>query len=89
MLQGSQAEEFNVLKAKQQLELQQAQEINTKQQAAIEELEKGIGQLKLEQQELVAKHSQGVQLYRYVCEAGNRLMRPDCLATKSAVMSRH
>lgn len=58
MLQGSHAEEFNALKEKQQLELQQAQEINTKQQAAMEELEKGIGQLKLEQQELVAKHSQ-------------------------------
>ncbi|KAL3159757.1 hypothetical protein ABBQ38_010163 [Trebouxia sp. C0009 RCD-2024] len=57
-LQGSHAEEFNALKEKQQLELQQAQEINTKQQAAMEELEKGIGQLKLEQQELVAKHSQ-------------------------------
>ncbi|KAL3157731.1 hypothetical protein ABBQ32_012157 [Trebouxia sp. C0010 RCD-2024] len=50
--------EVNVLKEKQQLELQQAQQINTKQQAAMEELEKGIGQLKLEQQERIAKHAQ-------------------------------
>ena len=58
VLQGSHAEEVNVLKEKQQLELQQAQEVNVKQQAAITELEMGFAQLKLQQQELIAKHSQ-------------------------------
>ena len=56
-MQDSHAQEVNDLKEKQQLELQQTQEISAKKQAAIEALEKGIGQLKIEQQELIAKHS--------------------------------
>ena len=58
MLQGSHAQEVADLKGKQQLELQQAHEINAKQQAAIAELEKGIDQLKVEHQELIDRHRQ-------------------------------
>ena len=58
MLQGSHSQEVAVLKEKQQLEFQQAQEMKAKQQAAIEDLEKGVAQLKVEQQDLIAKHNQ-------------------------------
>lgn len=58
MLQGSHSQEVAVLKEKQQLELQQAQEMKAKQQAAIEDLEKGVAQLKIEQQDLIVKHNQ-------------------------------
>ena len=66
--QEAHAEELAGLKERQQLELKQAQETEARQQAAIEDLEKGIGQLKLEQQDLAAKHTQDQETFQKSAE---------------------
>ena len=83
VLQGSHAEEVNVLKEKQQLELQQAHEINVKQQAAITELEKGLAQLKLQQQELIAKHSQDKEALLTTAEEAKNAAVQVCAHTRT------
>lgn len=67
-LQGAHAEEVASLKERQQLELKQAHETEARQKAAIEQLGKGISQLKLDQQHLVAKHIQETEAFKKKAE---------------------
>ena len=86
MLQGSHTQEVAVLKDKQQLELQQAQEIKAKQQAAIEDLEKGVGQLKLQQQELIAKHNQDKEALLTAAEQARNAAVQVCAGTRPVML---
>lgn len=89
MLQGFHTQEVAVLKEKQQLELQQAQETKAKQQAAIEDLEKGVGQLKLQQQELIAKHNQDKEALLAAAEQARNAAVQVCVRTKPAMLLEH
>ena len=57
-----------MLKQKQHLELQEAQQTSTKQQTAIDDLEKSIAQLKLDQQDQLAKHSHDTEVLQKSAE---------------------
>lgn len=89
LLQASHTQEVAVLKEKQQLELQQAQEVKAKQQAAIEDLEKGVGQLKLQQQELVAKHNQDKEALLTAAEQARNAAVQVYVRTRSVMHLEH
>lgn len=89
MLQDSHTQEVAVLKEKQQLELQQAQETKAKQQAAVEDLEKGVGQLKLQQQELITKHSQDKEALLRSAEQAKNAAVQVCVRTRPVMHLQH
>lgn len=91
MLQDSHTQEVAVLKEKQQLELQQAQDIKAKQQAAIEGLEKAIAQLKVEQHGLIAKHTQDKETLLTSAEEARKsaVQVILCVSTRPGMLSKH
>lgn len=86
MLQDSHTQQVAVLKEKQQLELQQTQDIKAKQQAAIEDLEKGIAQLKVEQQDLIAKHTQDKEALVTSAEEARNAAVQVCVSTRPVML---
>ena len=88
MVQGSYTQDIAVLKEEQQLELQQAQEIKAKQQAAVEELEKGIAQLKFEQEDLLAKHTQDTEALLTSTEEAKNAAVQVCVSIRPVMLSK-
>ena len=89
MLQVSHTQEVAVLKEMQQLELQQAQQIKAKQQAAVEDLEKRIAQLKVEQQDLLAKHTQDKDALLTSAEEARNAAVKVCVSTRPVMLANH